>query len=93
MQSISPHPQPLSPTGRGEKEVVFNLLSNAVKPGVAEEVWAKFFAPFFTTKAHGTGLGMAIAKRMMEAHGGRIAVGPPRERGAEIVILLPRTSP
>jgi PAS domain S-box-containing protein len=58
-------------------------------PGLTPEVRRRLFEPFFTTKTKGTGLGMAIAKRIVEAHGGRIQAdgsGP----GAEIHILLPR---
>lgn len=48
------------------------------------------FEPFFTTKTKGTGLGMPIAKRIVEAHGGEICVGDANRSGAEIIILLPR---
>ena len=58
-------------------------------PGLNAEQRQRIFDPFFTTKTKGTGLGMAIAKRIIEAHGGRISVGPAPE-GAEIVITLPR---
>ena len=44
-------------------------------PGLSPEQRDKIFEPFFTTKTKGTGLGMAIAKRIVEAHGGQIAVG------------------
>ena len=59
-------------------------------PGLGAEQRQRIFEPFYTTKAKGTGLGMAIAKRIVEAHGGRIAVGPGAGRGAEILLLLPR---
>ncbi len=62
-------------------------------PGLSPEQRQRIFEPFFTTKTKGTGLGMAIAKRMIEAHGGRIAVGSGDGRGAEIVITLPRDHP
>jgi two-component system, LuxR family, sensor kinase FixL len=45
-------------------------------PGLTAEQRQRIFEPFFTTKTKGTGLGMAIAKRIVEAHGGQIAVGP-----------------
>ena len=42
-------------------------------PGIEPEQRPKVFDPFYTTKAKGTGLGMPIAKRIVEAHGGQIA--------------------
>jgi signal transduction histidine kinase len=58
-------------------------------PGLTAEQRDKVFAPFFTTKRKGTGLGMAIVKRIVEAHGGEIVVGN-ASPGAEFVITLPR---
>jgi PAS domain S-box-containing protein len=58
-------------------------------PGLNAEQRQRIFDPFFTTKTKGTGLGMAIAKRIVEAHGGKIAVGAGASPGAEIVITLP----
>ncbi len=57
-------------------------------PGLNELHVAKIFEPFFTTKTKGTGLGMAIAYRIIEAHGGVISVGS-QNRGAEFIIKLP----
>lgn len=59
-------------------------------PGMSAEQRARVFEPFFTTKTHGTGLGMAIASRIVEAHGGRIRVGESSSRGAEIYVTFPR---
>jgi signal transduction histidine kinase len=59
-------------------------------PGLTPEQVERIFEPFYTTKARGTGLGMAICRRIVEAHGGRIAVGPPGGPGAEIILTLPR---
>jgi PAS domain S-box-containing protein len=59
-------------------------------PGLTAEDRRHLFEPFYTTKVKGTGLGMAIAKRIVEAHGGEIAAGDPHGGGAEIVIILPR---
>lgn len=59
-------------------------------PGLGAEQRQRIFEPFYTTKTKGTGLGMAIAKRIVEAHGGRIMVGGGPSPGAEIVIFLPR---
>jgi PAS domain S-box-containing protein len=59
-------------------------------PGLSPEQRAQIFEPFYTTKPRGTGLGMAIAKRIVEAHGGTIAVGS-EPAGAEILVTLPRS--
>ncbi len=59
-------------------------------PGLNGEQQQRIFEPFFTTKTKGTGLGMAIAKRIVEAHGGKIAVGAAPNGGAEILLILPR---
>jgi PAS domain S-box-containing protein len=58
-------------------------------PGLNAEQRQRIFEPFFTTKPTGTGLGMAIGQRIVEAHGGTIAVGDNPPPGAEIVLMLP----
>jgi PAS domain S-box-containing protein len=60
-------------------------------PGLSPEQHARIFEPFYTTKTRGTGLGMAIAKRIVEAHGGRIEANAERGQGAAIVVTLPRS--
>jgi PAS domain S-box-containing protein len=59
-------------------------------PGLSPEQKDRIFDPFFTTKTKGTGLGMAICRRIVDAHGGKIAVGKGEDKGAEIIITLPR---
>ena len=59
-------------------------------PGLTPEAQQRIFDPFFTTKVKGTGLGMAIVKRIVEANGGQIYVGDTSKPGAEIVVVLPR---
>lgn len=62
-------------------------------PGLSGEQRQRIFDPFYTTKTQGTGLGMAIARRIVEAHGGRIGVGEAAGAGTEIVVTLPRGMP
>ena len=59
-------------------------------PGLGDQARRQVFQPFFTTKTKGTGLGMAIAHRIVEAHGGAIMVGDEWSEGAEFVLRLPR---
>jgi two-component system sensor kinase FixL len=61
-------------------------------PGLSVEQKQKVFEPFYTTKKRGTGLGMAITRRIVEAHDGQIAVRGNGGEGAEFVITLPRGS-
>jgi signal transduction histidine kinase len=54
--------------------------------GLPEEARASLFRPFFTTKEHGTGLGLALAKKVADAHGGTLALED-REGGGTIARL------
>jgi two-component system sensor kinase FixL len=61
-------------------------------PGVPPEVRGRIFEPFVTTKRTGTGLGLSIARRVVEAHGGSLAVADRPGGGALFRVTLPRTS-
>jgi len=58
-------------------------------PGIPAEIRATLFRPFKTTKARGTGLGMATAKRLIELQGGRIEVACPPAGGTIVTLRLP----
>jgi two-component system sensor histidine kinase HydH len=58
-------------------------------PGVPDGDRLRVFEPFHTTKLHGTGLGLAVAKRIADLHGGRIEVVDSPGGGAEFQVLLP----
>jgi signal transduction histidine kinase len=57
--------------------------------GIPPEHLPSIFRPFFTTKGHGTGLGLSLAKRTVEAHGGTIEVSSELGRGTQFIVLLP----
>ncbi len=57
--------------------------------GIEPEVQAKMFEAFYSTKSGGSGLGLPTAKRIVEAHGGRIAVESEPGRGTKFTIALP----
>ncbi len=58
-------------------------------PGIARENLAKIFEPFFSTKAKGTGLGLALVQQIVIEHGGRIEVDCPPSGGTRFTIFLP----
>jgi len=62
-------------------------------PGLPEQVLRRLFEPYVSTTQGGTGLGMAIARRIILDHGGRIEAGNRPGLGAEIRILLPWGAP
>ena len=64
-------------------------------PGLTPVQRQKIFEAFYTTKTKGTGLGMAIVKRIIDAHGGRVEVDDEVQapQGAVITLLLPRGTP
>jgi PAS domain S-box-containing protein len=57
--------------------------------GVPDDVLPKLFSPLFTTKAQGMGFGLAICKRIVEAHGGAITVKTVKGQGTTFALTLP----
>ncbi len=58
--------------------------------GIPEQVRVHVFEPFYTTKAKGTGLGLCICRRIVESHGGSIAIESESGQGTTVTVLLPR---
>jgi len=58
-------------------------------PGIPANVAPKLFRPFFTTKAKGTGLGLAVVQKIIVQHGGHVEVRNHPEGGAEFIVSLP----
>lgn len=59
-------------------------------PGVNETELQRIFEPFFTTKTKGTGLGMSIVKRIVEAHEGQVNASASEDRGLAVTMVIPR---
>jgi signal transduction histidine kinase len=58
-------------------------------PGIPPEMRERVLEPFFTTKARGGGLGLPIAKRTAELHGGSLALVCPPDGGTVVTLTLP----
>jgi signal transduction histidine kinase/HAMP domain-containing protein len=88
--------QAMSETGRvvlrgsiEESRVIVEIHDEG--PGIADEVEARLFEPYFSTKSTGTGLGLVICRNLMEKMGGSIALtNRPDGRGAVATLSLPR---
>ena len=61
-------------------------------PGLSDETMGRMFQPFFTTKPGGLGLGLAISRTIVKAHGGEIQVARRVGRGSTISVTLPHPS-
>jgi len=61
--------------------------------GIDHRTIRKIFDPFYTTKVRGTGLGLAVAYRIVESHQGKLLVKSEKGKGSTFTILLPLASP
>ena len=69
----------------GGRSVVVEDTGVGIPPGDRERI----FEPYFTTKASGLGLGLVLTKKIIDAHGGRIAVESEPGKGTRIEVSLP----
>lgn len=65
------------------------LVIRDTGPGIPKEARTRLFLPYYSTKRRGTGLGLAIVARVLEEHGGSIAVDETYDGGAGFIITLP----
>ena len=75
-------PRPLDPD-------VIEITLTDTGPGFSKEIIHKVFMPFFTTKAHGRGMGLAICRSIIEAHGGQFTINPNTSNNSWIRFSLP----
>jgi signal transduction histidine kinase len=79
-------------TAAAEAEVLRIAVIDAGS-GIAPDMLERIFDPYFTTKPQGTGLGLPIALRIIEAHGGTLDVKSTLGRGTTVEVCLPVTAP
>ena len=84
--SITIHEEAHSDATLG-RVVEIRLADNG--PGVPESIKAKILEPFFSTKEEGSGLGLSIATRIVEEHGGRLELTSKEGEGSTFSIILP----
>ena len=88
-------------SGGAEDEVTLSILEvgNELRievadrgPGMSETVLAQALLPFYSTKRSGTGLGLALAREITEAHGGRVLLANREGGGLRVSLRLPMTA-
>lgn len=72
-----------------EREVYLTISDNG--PGMEPAMLENLFQPFFTTKESGTGLGLYLARQIMDEHGGRIIASSPAGSGASVSLRFRKT--
>ncbi len=72
---------------RGADTLVIEVADRG--SGMTEAVMSNALVPFYSTKRTGTGLGLALAREIAEAHGGRIALNNRRNGGLSVMLFLP----
>jgi nitrogen-specific signal transduction histidine kinase len=73
----------------GEEVGFQKIIVSDNGPGIPANVLPKLFRPFFTTKAKGTGLGLAVVQKIIVQHGGQVEVRNRPAGGAEFIVTLP----
>lgn len=78
-----------APDENGESGSFIEIVVNDTGSGIAPEHLERIFQPFFTTKAHGIGLGLPITRRLVEDHGGQLCVESHLGYGSTFSVCLP----
>ena len=79
----------IDPRPAGQRGGIVELVVEDDGPGIAPSVREGLFQPFVTTKARGTGLGLALCRKIVREHGGTITAADSALGGARFVVELP----
>jgi len=88
-QAISGNGRIMIQAAEIDDETVIDIIDNG--HGIEKETIPKIFEPLFTTKQHGTGLGLASCKSIIEAHGGTIECSSILNKGTVFTVRLPKS--
>lgn len=89
IQAIEDRGQVIISTGLSDSGRYQTVQIRDTGSGIDDSLGSKIFTPFFTTKPNGTGLGLAVAQKIVASHGGRITLENHPEGGAVATISLP----
>ncbi len=84
----SPHLEITAGSNLAGNELWLRVRDNG--PGMDAEKLERIWSPFYTSKQSGTGLGLALSKKVIEAHGGAMEASSTPGQGSEFVVTLPR---
>jgi signal transduction histidine kinase len=77
----------------GSRDGYASVVVSDTGRGISPQHLSNIFRPFFTTKGNGTGLGLSLARRIVEEHQGRIEVSSVVGKGSKFTVLLPFNMP
>jgi len=77
----------------GSRDGYASVVVSDTGRGISSQHLSNIFRPFFTTKGNGTGLGLSLARRIVEEHQGRIEVSSVVGKGSKFTVLLPFNMP
>jgi signal transduction histidine kinase len=79
------------PAAKGQREIAIHVIDTG--PGIPAEKHAEIFRPYVTGRKGGSGLGLAVTRRIVEEHGGRIDLFSEPGKGSDFMVRLPIEGP
>ena len=89
MRGVTERPRALIVRAQPEEDMAIRVAVEDAGVGIAPQDLERVFTPFFTTKPEGMGMGLAISRSIVEAHGGKLWVTPHVGPGVTVHFTLP----